>query len=550
MKASQIVKRFDALKSQRSNLDTVLQKIETYVLPFRGEFFSQMSSEHEVDWERKEIYDNTACIAVNLLASQIHGNLTSPVNKWFGLRYRDEDLNTDVAAKEWLEDAEDKVWQTLQESNFDTAAPEAYLDSSGFGTSIITMEDVDDIQWKGVQFNALQLMDAYFEAGPDGMPYRIYRRLRYTKLELEDAFQLPDDLKPKDKNDTDPDEKIDVIFCIYKEPKNNSDEPILAPTLRPVQWRYVHKNSGRFLKLKGMNTVKGGYYDFPGMTLRWQKTAGAKWGYSPAMIMISDIITLNDLVAMKTEATAKELDPPMKTTEQGVVGDLDNVPGGLTLVTQMDALDPLYPHSNFSAGVMEEGRLQESIRAGFFVDKLEMKDSPAMTATEAQIRYERMLRMLAPTMGRMKADFLMPVVTGIFNKLLRYGQLNEMPDSVQGAELDVEFTGALPRAIKGEIADGMERWLIGISGQVELNPEVLDIVDFDQYNRTMAELRGVPAKVTRTDDEVQETRDRRAEEQKAMRDIEMARAAGDAGKSLGEGAKAMEEGNVDLGLEG
>lgn len=545
MKGSQIVKRFDALKSQRANLDTVLQDIERYVLPYRGEFFSQMNSEHEVDWDRKYIYDNTACVAVNLLASQLHGNLTSPVNKWFGLRFRDEELNTDVAAKEWLEDAEDKIWQTIQESNFDTAAPEAYLDSSGFGTSIIMMEDVNDLIWEGVTFNALQLMDAYFEAGPDGLPYRTYRELKYTKLELNDTFDLPSDLKPKDPDNTSVDEKISVIFCVYKEPKNNMDKPILAPTLRPVQWRYVHKNTGRFLKLKGHNTIAGGYYDFPGMTLRWQKTAGAKWGYSPAMIMLADIKMLNELVAMKSEATAKELDPPMKTTEQGVVGDLDNVPGGLTLVAQMDALDPLYPHSNFQAGFMEEERLQQSIRSGFFVDKLELKDSPAMTATEVQIRYERMLRLLAPTMGRMKADFLMPVVTGIFNKLYRYGQLDEAPESVADAELDVEFTGSLPRAIKGEVADGMERWLVGMSAQMEMNPEVLDIVDFDQYNRTMAEMRGVPAKVTKTQEEVDATREERAEQMKQVQELETAKLAGEAAEAGGKGAQAMKDAGVD-----
>ena len=111
--------------------------------------------------------------------------------------------------------------------------------------------------------------------------------------------------------------------------------------------------------------------------------------------------------------------------------------------------------------------------------------------------------------------------------------------------MDVEFTGSLPRAIKGEIADGMERWLMGMAQQMELNPEVLDVVDFDQYNRTMAEMRGVPAKVTRTQDEVEETRAERAEQQKAMQQIEMARAAGEAGEQVGKAATAMEEGGVE-----
>ena len=499
-----------------------------------------MSSEHEVDWERKHIFDNTAGVAVNLLASQMHGNLTSPVTKWFGLRFRDEKLNTDVAAKEWLEDSEDRLWQAIQESNFDTMAPEMYLDIGSFGTSVVMMEDVNDLVWEGVTFNAIAMMDTQFESGPNGLPYRVYRMLRYTQLELEDTFDLPAVLKVKDREDSSVDTKIEVIFAVYKEPKNTRDAPILAPTLRPVQWRYVHKASGKILKKKGAQTARGGYYDFPAMTVRWQKTAGSRWGYSPAMQMISDIKQLNELVAQTTEAVAKAIDPPLKSTELGVVGDLENVPGGLTLVTSMDDIEPLYPATSFNPAYEERDRAQLAIRAGFYVDKLELKDSPQMTKYEVQVRYERMLRLLAPTLGRLKADFLMPVIEGLFGKLQRAGQLEEMPEVLDRVEMDIEFTGPLPRAMKGEVADGMELWLVGLTGQYEFNPEVLDIVDWDQYNRTMAEQRGVPAKVTKTADEVKVVRDERAERENEQREIEKVRAAGEAAEQAGKGAEAVQ----------
>ena len=69
MKGIQIIKRYNALDSQRSTLDGVLQDIERFVVPYRGEFYQDMTTEHEVDWDRKYLYDNTACISVNLLAS-------------------------------------------------------------------------------------------------------------------------------------------------------------------------------------------------------------------------------------------------------------------------------------------------------------------------------------------------------------------------------------------------------------------------------------------------------------------------------------------------
>ena len=48
MNGINIIKRFNALESQRSTLDGVLEQIERYVVPYRGEFYSTMTSEHEV----------------------------------------------------------------------------------------------------------------------------------------------------------------------------------------------------------------------------------------------------------------------------------------------------------------------------------------------------------------------------------------------------------------------------------------------------------------------------------------------------------------------
>jgi len=546
MKGRDIVNRFDALKSNRSSLDTQLQDIQRFVVPFRGEFFNDQSNEQSQDWQRVNYYDTTAGISANLLASQMMSNVTSPVTKWFSLQFREDDNKDNQPAMEWLEKAENKVWQTIQESNFDTSAPEVHLDSCSFGTSVMTMEDVDDLVWKGVTFNALPLMDSYFESGPDGLPYRVYRKLRYTYIELNDTFELPNSLKEKDQEQTDVSQKIDVIYCVYKEPGNKDTGKILPGKLRPTQWRYVHYETGKVLKKKGMASPEGGFYDFPGMTIRWQKVAAARWGFSPALIMLSNIKTLNTKQYMMDEAWAKAIDPPMKATELAVLGDLDNIPGGLTITTDVNALQPLYPTTNFNVGFEGIDRAQMEVRAGFFVDKLELPNQRQMTAYEVQIRYERMLRLLAPTMGRLKTDMLMPIVTGIFNRLLRMGQLDEMPEDIRGAELDVEFTGPLPRALKGEVVDGMERWLLGIMEQVEVNPASIDIVDFDDYNRVRGEYLGVPVTATKSDEEVEAVRAERAEQQAAQQEAENIRQGGEALEQAGKGAQAAQQAGMEV----
>ena len=130
-----LVKRFRELQSQRKNLDGKLQDVTHLVCPSRGEFHSEMLTEHEVNYEKPEISDSTAIDACNQLAATIHANLMNPVVPWFNIVFRDDDLNGDQAATEWLQDTHKRFWQNLQESNFDTTTGEMLLDDVSYGTS-------------------------------------------------------------------------------------------------------------------------------------------------------------------------------------------------------------------------------------------------------------------------------------------------------------------------------------------------------------------------------------------------------------------------------
>jgi hypothetical protein len=538
MEPLNICSRFESLQSARKSLDSVLHEVEEYVVPYRGEFYRDLKSEHEVEHHRRTIYDSTAPTAANLLASQMHGNLTSPAAKWFGLKFRDEDMNKDPAAKEWLEECEHRVWQSLLDSDFNTEVAEVYLDLVSFGTSVIMMEETDTLMWKGLDFTAMPMMDTYFETGPNGLPSRVYRLLKYTRLQLQERWPDHDfDLDDSGDGESDVDKKHEVIFCCYL--RDRADEidisRPLAPEARPTGYQYVLRKAKESLE-------EGGFYRFPAYVVRWQKTAGSRWGFSPAHVALSDIKQLNEVVSQTSEARAKAIDPPYVTTQRGIIGDLDLVSGGLTIVAEMGELAPLENASNFMQADAEIERLQQSIRSTFFIDKLELKDSPAMTATEVQIRYERMLRLMSPTLGRLANDLLDPLIESAFHILGRHGQLPEQPESTRGSQIDIEYSGPLPRAQKGEQAQGTEMFLTGLAQLAGMHPafeKVLDIPDVDECARLIAEQRGVPAKGLQTPQEIKKARDERAEQDKAMQDAQMAQEAGAGMTSMAEGKQAL-----------
>lgn len=550
MDGTQIRTRFDELCSLRRTLDDTFEKIQKYVVPYRGDFFSPLTSENEVEWRKRGLYDSTAPIAADLLASSIHSNLTSPMIPWFQLRFRDDALNKIQSAAEWLETVQDQIWQTLQESDFNMEVAEIYLDLVSFATAVLFQEELSDDDWQGMTFTASPIRDTYFEHGANDKVLRVYRRLQYTELQLKDRFPdhdfetLLQAARKNDQKDGDVDRKYDVVFCVYERPdvvkefKNKPYPKRMAPKARPWGCKYVLHNTGEVLE-------EDGYYRMPAHVVRWKKVAGSRWGHGPAFICLSDILQLNATVAMVSEARAKEVDPPMKSTERGILTDLDLRPGGLTQVAEMDELDRLLQvNQGLFNGELEIERLQQSIRSTFYVDKLELKESPAMTATEVLARLDRQQRQFAPTLGRLQADLLDPLIEFTFDALMRNNRIPEIPEEVRdrATDLDVEYTGPIPRSMKNEEAQGTSLWIGELGGLAPVIPDILDVVDTDRLARGLGLARGVPAGYMRSAEDVKAIREQRAKQQAAMQQMELAKQAGDAAKSLGEGGMAMGNG--------
>ena len=543
MENAKIVQRLDALMALRkSTIEDSWDKIEQYIAPIRGgKFFNEQQSEAEIDFDRPEIFDDTAITGADTLASAIHGALTSPALQWFGMRFRSDELNSDNESMEWLEKCADEVYYAIQDSNFNIEISESYLDLVGFGNTCLVQEETNTEVWEGIDFAAVPLREVYFDENHKGQVKNFYRRLQWTALKIVDKFgeeNVPDHIVEKSKKANQGDNKIDVIFCVYD--RNLKDKPALgtkvAKELRPFGWKYVLKN--------GQVTLgeDGGYYEMPGYVGRWRKTSGSIWGYGPGNLAINTVITINTYTELVLNAAEKAIDPAIMVTERGLISDPDITPGGVTVVRSLEnSMQPFESRARFDVSNIEVEKLKAQVRAIFRTDQLELKDSPAMTATEASIRYELMNRLLGPTLGRIQNDILSPTISRTFNILLRAGRLPEMPEKVKaGGEVDIEYTGPLSRAQKMDSVSATERWLGSLAQLSEIYPEFRDLPDVDEAGRDMATKMGVPANNVRSRDEVKQLRKDREEAQAAAQKAELAAMEGEAMKSQGEGRQALE----------
>jgi len=543
MNAEDIVKRFALLEGERKNVESIWEDIERFIMPFRGEFFRDMKSEGEVNWRKRQVYDSTAIQAAQNLAASIQSNIMNPATKWFNFEFREKELQDDDAAQEWLDTCTEIVYYDLVESDLNKEAAEAITDMVGFGTAIIIEEERDE----GLDFTSVPIREAYFEENSDGGIYNLYRILRWTAIQIQEFFvkgdykatNLPEAVQAKLATTEAGTTKFDIVFCIFRRDEIEKDPSakVLGPKARPYGSMYVMRTGAEMLG------AEGGYYEQPAFAPRWRTTAGSKWGHSPGTVALADIMTLNEITETTLEAAAKAVDPPLVTTQRGVMSDVDLSRGGLTVLRNIDDLAPFNTNARIDWGHLEIDRLQQSINRSFFVDQLELKESPAMTATEVQVRYELMQRLLGPTLGHLVDDFLNPAVSRAFNIAYRAGRLPEPPKIVLevGSKLDIEYTGPMARSHKQEQVISTTNWMSQLAEYAQVDPTVLDVVDTDKMPRELGHMGGVPAVMMRSKDEVADIRTKREEQMKAAQEAENAKNQGQGQKAAAEGEAAMQE---------
>ena len=406
-----------------------------------------------------------------------------------------------------------------------------------FGTAaIVHEENMQADGWGGFTFSSVPVKEVYFDPDNNGNVYAFYRLLRWKPSAVIAKFGIDNvPASITDAYDRDPDTALDIVFAIY--PRNNDAEirEVMAPKARPYGYKYILRQGAELIG------EEGGYYEMPAFLPRWSKTSESQWGNSPAMVALPDVLTLNWLVKMTLDSCDKVIDPPQKMNEGAVIGELQNKARGLTVMRDINEISPLNVPIRFDVADMKTADLRQAIKSYFHVTDLELKESPAMTATEVRVRYEQMQKFLAPTLGRLESDFLNPLIERAFNMMLRAGQLGKVPEIVRrsGAQWDVKYTGPLAMAQRSDRAVAIQSWVGNLASMAEVLPEMLDVIDSVKIARELGSLLGVPASVMRSDTEVRELRAQREEAQQRMMEAEMQAAEGQAAEAQAKGVANM-----------
>jgi hypothetical protein len=205
-----------------------------------------------------------------------------------------------------------------------------------------------------------------------------------------------------------------------------------------------------------------------------------------------------------------------------------------------DRLEPLQIGANNPLGLNMEEQRRNAIRQAFFVDQLLMANGPSMTATEVLQRNEEKMRLLGPVLGRLQAELLQPLISRSFALLLRNGLLPTAPEELQGQDIDIEYVSPLAKAQKMTDLQSMLRGFEVLLQMQQVAP-VMDYLDDDKLVQYLVETTGIPARVIRSPNEVQQLRRQRAEAQAQQAQAQQEAAIADQAQKLAPALKVASD---------
>lgn len=506
-KADEILRRQSWMADARGVFDAHWREIAERILP-RSDVFRLKRVAGEKHTEK--VFDATAGLALERFAAAMESMLTPRTQRWHKLRVPDEGLNEDYEIREYLDAVTGMLFDARYSprANFASQANEAYMSLGAFGTGAMF---IDDSLGRGIRYRSVHLSELFIAENHQGIVDTVFRKFEMTVRQMAQRFGT-DALSEAQRKalETNPDQAFDVIHAVMPR-----DEMEYGRTdFRGMPW------SSCYVNCEGREILdEGGYRAFPYAVGRYVTAPREVYGRSPAMTVLPDIKMLNEMSKTVIRAAHKMVDPPLLLQDDGILQAFDLRPGALNYggVDEQgrQLVHPLQSGARIDIGDAMLEQRRQVINDAFLVTLFQiLVDAPQMTATEAMLRAQEKGALLAPTMGRQQSEFLGPLIEREIDILAAAGVLPPMPQALRdiGGAVDVEYVSPLNRAQRADEGVAILRTLESVIPLAQADPRVMMVFDPEAIARELASINGVPAKVLRSKQQVE---DMMAEQQQA-----------------------------------
>lgn len=480
-----LLKRFKSATKEFEEFRSIHQETYDFVAPTRETFRFHSAGQEK----NRHVFDSTAVTALEQFASRIKGSTIPSWKQWAMLvagsdipEDSKEDINKD------LEEGTKKFFDALNHSNFDTEINPSLVDM-GIGTGAIIIDEGEFNSGDTFNFTNVPLSELYPEKPAQG---RIRSAWRKHKVIVSKITQIWPDAKIGEQLQKiakrDPNAEVEILNGQLYNPKDGLYYNVIIYEAGKELIFEQSFNSQRFI------------------VFRWHVVSGETFGRGVAMQTLPDVRTLNKIVEFKLQSLALAVGGVYTGVNDGIFNPNTVRIAPKTIIPvasnndQNPTLRPLAQGGDPASVEFSIRELQEKINKAFFANPLGDVTDPVRSATENMIRQQEMLKQAGASLGRLKSELIEPLLEAGLDILRGLG---EFPDvQIDGRQITIKHSSPLAKAEDIEDFQNILTWAqsnIGLIGQEVF----MGTVKVEDFPKVTGDMLGIPAKLIRSQEEVQ-----------------------------------------------
>lgn len=533
--AASLIQEYEFLYGRQGNFRTLWNTAAQYVMPawdnFIGEFAEGVN-------RNTRIFDSTGVIANERFGAAMEAMLTPRSQVWHKVKADDEELNDNPAVSKYL-DIINKILFGARyhpQANFASQTDECYMSLGAFGNDLLY---IDEMVGHSLRYRSIPLSEVVWAQNHQGMVDTMYRKFRYTAKQAiqhwgkEGVPQVIRDAFAKQ-----PFTELDFLHVV----RPNAEHIPFAYGDRGMAFEcwYIFLGDKSVLE-------RSGYRVFPCAVGRYRMAPRENYGRGPATTCLPDIRTANEMVKTGLRAGQKAVDPPILLAEESVLQNFNQRPGannyGMMTGDGKPLAMPFESKANWQVAEEQLEGTRASIRDTFLNTLFQiLVQNPNMTATEALLRAQEKGELIAPAMGRQQSEFLGPLIHREIDILSAANQLPAPPMELlrSGRGIRIEYTSPMAMALRAQEGTAIMNTVADLAQMANLDKSVLQLMDFHEAGREMATIRGCPAKLIRSEEQVQILLEHAAEQEQQAQMAQQAPQVAMGAKNLAQAAQAIQ----------
>ena len=531
--AKDIIMLRDSERARQAQFRTLWQDTADLVFPREDQINQRTVPGRD---KTRNIYDTTAIMDSQDMASGLSGALIPTGQKFFGLKVHDRAVADIGDVANYLTVATEVLHEQLFESNFMLQLNETLRSLVVFGTGNLFSEWAP--KTGGLNFKDFDIGLYQIKEDSKGRVDTVILSFSLSARQAVQEFgssKVGEDINKAAASAESSSTMFDFIHIVR--PRTDR-KPNLSDNLNmPFE--------SLFVEVKGEAVVKEtGFEEIPFAVARWMKSSNEKYGRGQGTEVLSDVRMLQQMKKSFIDCGNRWNNPPLEVLEAHE-GRVQVFPGALNFVQARKTIGAIEQNAMGNFPITKEMLefQQEIIHKAFFRDifvQLSNLKGDRRTTVEIIERIREGLRRLALPVARLQSELFNPVITRCVFLLIRNGRLDPPPPELQGQEWGIEYQGELALALRNQQAKGFQQFVEFIAGMEQVFPGVSDIVRSDQAARRMAEAWGVNSGDIANEEEVEAKREQRQQAEAAQQAAQMAAMAAEGYNKTN---KAPEEGS-------